>query len=84
MKSPKFRQGALMLVLLVSGAFYYMNTYGNRMSALFAADTDGTANNCTYTGNSSDYCYASDGSHNLRVLRCVPGSTSCYYDTSGL
>lgn len=39
-----------------------------------------TATNCYYTGNSSDYCYASDGTHNLKVINCTPGSTECYYD----
>lgn len=39
----------------------------------------GTATNCSYTGNSADYCYASDGSNNLKVINCRPGSTSCYY-----
>jgi hypothetical protein len=37
------------------------------------------ATNCQYTGNYSDYCYASDGTHNLKVLRCRPGTTSCSY-----
>lgn len=37
------------------------------------------APNCTYTGNPSDYCYASDGTNNLRVTNCRPGSTACYY-----
>jgi hypothetical protein len=39
-----------------------------------------TASNCHFTGNSSDYCYASDGQHNLKVLKCVPGTTDCAYD----
>jgi hypothetical protein len=87
MKSPKFSQWALMLVLFVASTFYYKNIYGNRVSALLSADTsdsDGTATNCTYTGNSSDYCNASDGTHNLKVTNCRPGSTSCGYDTSAL
>lgn len=37
------------------------------------------ATNCTYTGNYSDYCNASDGTNNLKVLRCKPGSTDCAY-----
>lgn len=37
------------------------------------------ADNCTYTGNSADYCYASNGQNNLKVINCAPGSTSCYY-----
>ncbi len=38
-----------------------------------------TANNCRFTGNSSDYCYASNGTNNLKVLKCVPGTTDCNY-----
>jgi hypothetical protein len=37
------------------------------------------ATNCTYTGNSSDYCNASDGTRNLKVQNCKPGSTDCSY-----
>lgn len=39
------------------------------------------AANCYYTGNSSDICYASDGTRNLRVSNCKPGSTTCGYAT---
>ena len=42
-------------------------------------DPGDTASNCSFTGNSSDYCYTSNGSQNLRVINCRPGSTSCYY-----
>tara|TARA_R100000935_G_scaffold45914_1_gene69103 strand:- start:9176 stop:9385 length:210 start_codon:yes stop_codon:yes gene_type:complete len=37
------------------------------------------ADNCAYTANSADYCYASNGTNNLKVINCSPGSTSCYY-----
>lgn len=37
------------------------------------------APNCYYTGNSSDECYASDGTRNLIVINCRPGSTTCGY-----
>ena len=37
------------------------------------------AANCHYTGNSSDECYASDGTRNLIVTNCRPGSTTCGY-----
>jgi hypothetical protein len=40
---------------------------------------EGTATNCAFTGNSSDYCNASNGQQNLRVINCKPGETSCYY-----
>lgn len=39
------------------------------------------ANNCTFTGNSNDYCNASDGTSNLRVQNCKPGATDCGYDS---
>lgn len=38
-----------------------------------------TATNCYYTGNSSDICYASDGTNNWRVYNCKPGTTWCVY-----
>lgn len=40
---------------------------------------DYEATNCTYTGNESDYCYASTGTVNVKVLGCRPGSTDCGY-----
>lgn len=46
---------------------------------VFALAEDPEAANCAYTGNSSDYCNASDGTHNLKVQNCAPGSTSCSY-----
>lgn len=85
MKSFKFPQMALLLGLFVLSAFYYKSIYANRASSLvLELDSGGTATNCAYTGNSSDYCNASDGTHNLKVINCRPGSTSCYYDTSSL
>lgn len=38
------------------------------------------ATNCKYTGVQSDYCYASSGDQNVKVLRCSPGDTECFYD----
>jgi len=39
------------------------------------------ANNCVHTGNPSDYCYASDGTHNIRILECKPGTRGvCNFD----
>jgi hypothetical protein len=35
--------------------------------------------NCEFTGDSSDICFASDGSNNYIVYNCRPGSTSCGY-----
>lgn len=80
MKKQKVLQFAMMLVLFFLGIFYYVTIYASR-SGTFSVmlDTGGTATNCTYTGNSSDYCNASDGTHNLKVLNCRPGTTSCYY-----
>lgn len=40
---------------------------------------NGEATNCTYTGNPSDYCNASNGTNNLKVINCRPGETSCQY-----
>jgi len=40
---------------------------------------DVQAPNCTYTGEDTDYCYTSDGTHNIKVLDCAPGSTDCSY-----
>lgn len=37
------------------------------------------AANCSYTGSMNTYCNASDGTHNLKILRCAPGEGSCYY-----
>ena len=37
------------------------------------------ATDCAYTGNSSDYCYASSNDHNYKVPYCQPGTTDCYY-----
>lgn len=37
------------------------------------------ATNCKHTGNSSDFCYASNGSSNVKVLECKPGTTDCNY-----
>lgn len=50
-------------------------------SLIFAQIThEGTpATNCKYTGNSADYCYASNGQQNLKIINCKPGTTSCYY-----
>lgn len=81
MKKQKFLQFVGVLVFFVLGSFYYVSSYANQGTAV-VLDTGGEAKNCQYTGNSSDYCYASDGSNNLKVLRCKPGTTSCYYDTS--
>ncbi len=57
-------------VLAFSAAFYAKATETEPVDAT----------NCTYTGNSSDYCNASDGTHNLKVQNCKPGSTDCAYD----
>lgn len=45
----------------------------------FAIEKEYEATNCTYTGNSSDYCNASSGTQNVKVLNCRPGSTDCSY-----
>ena len=45
------------------------------------AQVEHEATNCTYTGNSSDYCNASDGTNNVKVINCAPGSTDCYYNS---
>lgn len=54
--------------ILLSGTLTY-----NKAFAVEAA-------NCSFTSNSGDYCYTSDGSHNIKVLQCAPGSSSCSYD----
>lgn len=36
-----------------------------------------TATNCHYTGFMTDYCYASTGTKNVKVLACRPGNTDC-------
>jgi len=48
-------------------------------SVIALADVE-VATNCTFTGNSGDQCYASDGTHNYRVLECKPGETDCGYN----
>jgi hypothetical protein len=35
--------------------------------------------NCEFTGDSSDECFTSNGSSNIIVYNCRPGSTSCGY-----
>lgn len=38
------------------------------------------ASGCEFTDNLADYCYASDGVHNIKVLKCKPGNSSvCSY-----
>jgi hypothetical protein len=49
-------------------------------SAAVHAQVEHEATNCTFTGNSSDYCNASDGTNNLKVINCTPGTTDCFYD----
>lgn len=49
-------------------------------TAVFAGNTTPReAANCTFTDNMSDYCYASTGTQNVKVLKCRPGSTDCSY-----
>ena len=54
-------------------------TLANLVFAQESLIKDYEATNCTYTGNTSDYCYASTGSQNVKVLACRPGSTDCGY-----
>jgi hypothetical protein len=48
-------------------------------TALFAS-TQYEAANCEFTGISSDYCFASTGTKNVRVLECRPGTGECYFE----
>jgi|TARA_B100000378_G_scaffold276794_1_gene275518 hypothetical protein len=46
--------------------------------------TERTAHNCSYTGEDTDRCTASEAYRNVIVLRCRSGKTSCYYDSPTL
>ncbi len=49
------------------------------LNVAIAKVTEHEATNCKHTGNSSDYCNASSGTQNVRVLECKPGATDCNY-----
>ncbi|MDB9755416.1 hypothetical protein OAB20_03905 [Winogradskyella sp.] len=67
--TKKLKVVALGVAFLTSGLIFAQLTH----------EGDNTATNCTFTGNSADYCNASNGQQNLRIINCKPGSTSCYY-----
>lgn len=46
----------------------------------FSLEQEHEAANCSFSGNGSDYCNASSGSQNVKVLECRPGTTDCNYD----
>jgi hypothetical protein len=71
MKKQSHRVKFLSAAILIAGFFVVKGVY-----AVELVD----AANCAYTGNSSDYCNASDGTHNLKVTNCRPGETSCGYN----
>ena len=45
-----------------------------------ANETEHEATNCKHTGNSDDYCNASSGTQNVKIMECKPGATGCYYE----
>ena len=74
MKKTSILKTMLLASLCVAGAALYE-------SASAQSSTLGnTADNCNFTGNNSDFCNGSDGTHNLKILQCAPGATSCQYD----
>ncbi len=62
-------------VLLLISLFVVSISLGS-----FTSDPREVAANCKHTGNPHDYCYASDGTHNLKVVKCRPGDGDCFYD----
>ena len=76
MKKTSILKTMLLASLFVAGAALYENA-----SAQTSTLGGNTADNCAFTGNSSDHCNASDGTNNLRILKCAPGETSCGYDS---
>ena len=38
------------------------------------------AANCQHTGIDTDFCYASDGNNNYKVMECKPGKGRCFYE----
>jgi hypothetical protein len=71
MKKQSHRVKFLSAAILIVGFFVVKGVYANELVP---------AANCTFTGNSSDYCNASDGTHNLKVINCRPGETDCGYN----
>lgn len=60
----------LAIGLFTMGIFVFQTATANAAGVV-------PATNCTYTGNSADECYASDGTNNYIVFNCRPGTTSC-------
>ena len=56
-----------------------LTVIGLAATAYASVSSGESATNCRYTGNSSDYCYTSNGTNNLKVLNCKPGTSNCYY-----
>jgi hypothetical protein len=71
LKTNKKSVFSVIAVICFSGLMFAQST-------TIDGDADPAAN-CKYTGNSSDYCYASNGQNNLKVLKCRPGSGTCNY-----
>jgi len=65
----------LAAAILTMGVFFFKAATAEEVEIAIVPAT-----NCTYTGNSSDQCYASDGKNNYIVSNCRPGSTSCGFN----
>ena len=55
--------------LIFGGISYAFSFYGQRV-----------APRCQFTGDYGDYCMVGEVGRNVKVLRCIRGTTSCYYD----
>lgn len=75
-------KGGMLTFAVVGSLVYFGTAFARTESTSVTLDSGTEAANCGYTGNSSDHCSASDGSHNYQILQCAPSTSGgCYYDT---